>query len=139
VDWEIHCNYVFVLLALPAWSAVGQTCVHPAMPTSLAKNAEVFVWIDSQRHELKNAGLYAEDGIIRQVAKNEEFPSTADTVFDLSGKIVLIGFVKAHHHLNQTLVFRNLPAAQNNNRRDAQSLCIRNGQRLSLSSQKLWI
>jgi 8-oxoguanine deaminase len=70
--------------------------------------------MDSQRRELKGAGLYAEDGIIKQVAKNEELPSVADTVLDLSGQIVLPGFVNTHHHLNQTLT-RNLPAAQNNN------------------------
>jgi 8-oxoguanine deaminase len=33
---------------------------------------------------------------------------------DLSGQIVLPGFVNTHHHLDQTLT-RNLPAAQNNN------------------------
>src|ERR1700726_3408161 len=84
------------------------------MPTLLAKNAEILVCMDSQRRELKGAGLYAEDGIIKQVAKNEELPSVADTVLDLSGQIVLPGFVNTHHHLNQTLT-RNLPAAQNNN------------------------
>ena len=66
------------------------------------------------RRELKNAGLYAEDGIIKQVGPNEELPATADTVIDLSGQIVLPGFVNTHHHLNQTLT-RNLPGAQNNN------------------------
>src|SRR5580700_5487101 len=84
------------------------------MPTLLAKNAEVLVCMDSQRRELKGAGLYAEDGIIKQIAKNEELPATADTVLDLSGQIVLPGFVNVHHHLDQTLT-RNLPAAQNNN------------------------
>src|SRR5580700_11690525 len=84
------------------------------MPTLLAKNAEVLVCMDSQRRELKGAGLYAEDGIIKQIAKNEELPATADTVLDLSGQIVLPGFVNTHHHLDQTLT-RNLPAAQNNN------------------------
>ena len=84
------------------------------MPTLLAKNAEVLVTMDGQRRELKNAGLYAEDGIIRKVGPNEELPATADTVIDLTGQILLPGFVNTHHHLNQTLT-RNLPAAQNNN------------------------
>ena len=35
-------------------------------------------------------------------------------MLDLSGQIVLPGFVNVHHHLDQTLT-RNLPAAQNNN------------------------
>jgi 8-oxoguanine deaminase len=78
------------------------------MATLLAKNAEILV------RELKNAGLYAVDGIIQIVGGNEELPATADSVLDLSGQIVLPGFVNTHHHLNQTLT-RNLPAGQNNN------------------------
>src|SRR5271167_1000094 len=84
------------------------------MPTLLAKNADVLVTMDGQRRELKNAGLYAEDGIIKQVGPTAELPSAADTVIDLTGQIALPGFVNAHHHLNQTLT-RNFPGAQNNN------------------------
>ena len=84
------------------------------MPTLLARNAEALVTMDGQRRELKNAGLYAEDGIIKQVGPTAALPSTADTVIDLTGQIALPGFVNAHHHLNQTLT-RNFPGAQNNN------------------------
>ena len=84
------------------------------MTTVLARNAEVLVTMDGEGRELKNAGLYAENGIIKQVGANEELPRTADTVIDLGGQIVLPGFVNTHHHLNQTLM-RNLPAGQNNN------------------------
>jgi 8-oxoguanine deaminase len=109
----------------------AEPAVHSALPT---KNSEIFVFMDSQRHELKKAGLYVEHGIIRQAAKTEGLPSTADTVLDLSDQFALPRLVNAHHYLNQILV-RNLPAAQNDNRRDPGSLFIRNGQRLSLSSQ----
>src|SRR5215469_10532410 len=64
--------------------------------------------------ELADAGLFARDGIIEQVAPTAELPSTADHVLDLRGQIVLPGFVNTHHHLDQTLT-RNLPDAQNNN------------------------
>src|SRR6202045_4733463 len=84
------------------------------MATLLAKNAEVLVTMDGQRRELKNSGLYVEEGFIRCVGPNESLPATADTLIDLSGQIVLPGFVNTHHHLNQTLT-RNLDAAQNNN------------------------
>jgi 8-oxoguanine deaminase len=84
------------------------------MATLLAKNADVLVTMDGQRRELRNAGLYAEDGFIRQVGPTTELPATADTVIDLSGQIVLPGFVNTHHHLNQTLT-RNFPGAQDNN------------------------
>jgi len=84
------------------------------MTTILARNAEVLVTMDGERRELKGAGIYAENGIIKQVGPDAQLPRTADTVIDLSGQIVLPGFVNTHHHLNQTLM-RNLPAGQNNN------------------------
>jgi cytosine/adenosine deaminase-related metal-dependent hydrolase len=84
------------------------------MSTLLVRNAEVLVTMDEGRRELKEAGLYAENGIIRAVGPTRELPAHADVVLDLSGQIVLPGFVNTHHHLDQTLT-RNLPAAQNNN------------------------
>jgi 8-oxoguanine deaminase len=79
------------------------------MATPLTRNAEILVTTDGQRRELMNAGAYIEDGFIEQVGRNEELPPTAETVLDLSGQIVLPGFVNVHHHLNQTLT-RNLVA-----------------------------
>ena len=84
------------------------------MPTPLAKNASVLVTMDDGRRELSNAGLFARDGMIEQVGPTDQLPQRADLVLDLSGQIVLPGFVNTHHHLDQTLT-RNLPAAQNNN------------------------
>ena len=84
------------------------------MPTLLAKNASVLVTMDDGRRELSNAGLFARDGMIEQVGPTDQLPQRADLVLDLSGQIVLPGFVNTHHHLDQTLT-RNLPAAQNNN------------------------
>jgi 8-oxoguanine deaminase len=84
------------------------------MATLLAKNAEMLVTMDGARRELKDAGIYAVDGIITAVGPSADLPATADTVLDLSGQIVLPGFINTHHHLNQTLT-RNLPAGQNNN------------------------
>ena len=69
-------------------------------------------WTAASR--IKKCRAYAEDGIIKKVGPNEELPATADTVIDLTGQILLPGFVNTHHHLNQTLT-RNLPAGQNNN------------------------
>ena len=84
------------------------------MSTLLVRNAEMLVTMDEGRRELKEAGLYAEESIIRAVGPTTELPAHADVVLDLSGQIVLPGFVNTHHHLDQTLT-RNLPAAQNNN------------------------
>ena len=84
------------------------------MPTLLVKNAEILVTMDDQRREIRNGGLFARDGVILAVGPTAELPETADTVLDLSGQILLPGFINTHHHLNQTLT-RCLPAAQNNN------------------------
>jgi len=84
------------------------------MPTLLARNADVLVTMDEERRELRNAGLFIRDGMIEQVGPSADLPATADTVLDLSGQIVLPGFVNCHHHLDQTLT-RNIPAGQNTN------------------------
>jgi 8-oxoguanine deaminase len=84
------------------------------VPTLLVKNADVLVTMDGERRELTRAGLFARDGVIEQVGPTDQLPARGDQVLDLSGQIVLPGFVNVHHHLDQTLT-RNLPAAQDNN------------------------
>jgi 8-oxoguanine deaminase len=82
------------------------------MSTLLVRNADLLVTMDAARRELREAGLFAVDGFIRQVGGTRELPATADVVLDLAGQIVLPGLVNTHHHLNQTLT-RALPAGQN--------------------------
>ncbi len=84
------------------------------MTTLLARNATVLVTMDNERREILGGGLFARDGLIEQVGPSDELPTTADTVIDLSGQVVLPGLVNTHHHLDQTLT-RNLPQAQNTN------------------------
>jgi 8-oxoguanine deaminase len=83
-----------------------------ANKTLLAKNADCLVTMDAARRELRQASLYAVNGIIEAVGPSDELPQSADRVIDLTGQIVLPGFVNCHHHLNQTLT-RAMPAAQN--------------------------
>ena len=85
-----------------------------SVTTLLAKSADVLVTMDGERRELRDAGLFARDGVIEQVGPSSELPDTADTVLDLSGQILLPGLVNCHHHLDQVLT-RNLPAGQNTN------------------------
>src|ERR671932_1992978 len=84
------------------------------MPTLLAQNADILVTMDDGRRELPNAGLFVRDGIIEQVGPTGELPRDADIVLDMTGQILLPGFVNTHHHLDQTLT-RALPAGQNIN------------------------
>ncbi len=83
-----------------------------AMTTLLAKNAEMLVTMDADRREIPNGGIFVEDGVITKIGPMSELPSTADTVIDMTGQVVLPGMVNCHHHLDQTLT-RNVPAGQN--------------------------
>ena len=84
------------------------------MATLLAKNADMLVTMDGQRRELKDAGLFARDGMVEKVGPSTELPAGADVVLDLRGHILLPGLINCHHHLDQILT-RNLPAGQNTN------------------------
>lgn len=84
------------------------------MATLLAKNADMLVTMDGQRRELKDAGLFARDGVIEKIGPSAELPESADVVLDLKGHILLPGLINCHHHLDQILT-RNLPAGQNTN------------------------
>ncbi|HEY4351371.1 MAG TPA: 8-oxoguanine deaminase [Paraburkholderia sp.] len=80
--------------------------------TMLVKHAEVLVTMDEARRELRDAGLFIEDGRIAAVGATADLPQTADDVLDLRGHLVMPGLVNTHHHMYQSLT-RALPAAQN--------------------------
>lgn len=84
------------------------------MSTLLAKNAEVLVTMDDERREIPGGGIFVRDGLVEQIGPTSELPVDADTVIDLSGQVVMPGFVNTHHHLDQTLT-RALPVAQDIN------------------------
>jgi cytosine/adenosine deaminase-related metal-dependent hydrolase len=84
------------------------------MGTLLAKNAEILVTMDDERREIPDGGIFVRNGFVEQVGPTDELPPDADVVLDMSGQIVLPGFVNTHHHLDQTLT-RALPVAQDIN------------------------
>ncbi len=84
------------------------------MPTMLVKNTSVLATMDSGRREINNGAMFIKDGFIQQVGLTSDLPQQADQVLDLSGHVVLPGFINTHHHFYQTLT-RALPAAQNAN------------------------
>ena len=89
-----------------------------ASSTLLLKNAQLLCTMDAAAShpftgaEITDGGVFARDGIIEKIGKNQELPRHADTVIDLSGHIVIPGMVNTHHHLFQNLT-RVVPAAQN--------------------------
>ena len=67
--------------------------------------------MDDDRREIADGGMYVEDGFISQVGPTAELPGSADEILDLSGHLVLPGFINTHHHFYQTLT-RAVPGAQ---------------------------
>jgi cytosine/adenosine deaminase-related metal-dependent hydrolase len=80
----------------------------------LVKNAAVLVTMDKTRREIKDGGLYIEDGVIKQVESSDKLPKTAEVVLDMKGQLVLPGLVNTHQHLYQHLT-RVAPACQDGN------------------------
>mgnify|MGYP001816180896 CR=1 FL=1 len=81
------------------------------MSTLLVKHAQVVATMDDDRREIADGGMYVEDGFISQVGPTAELPGSADEILDLSGHLVLPGFINTHHHFYQTLT-RAVPGAQ---------------------------
>ena len=84
------------------------------MTTLLVRNATLLVTMDDRRREIPNGGLFIRDGFIEQVGSSSDLPIEADEILDLSGQLILPGFINTHHHFYQTLT-RAVPAAQNAN------------------------
>jgi len=84
------------------------------MTSLLIRHAEILVTMDDHRREIKDGGLFIQDGMIIQVGPSSELSQTADEILDLSGHIVLPGLINTHHHFYQTLT-RAVPAAQDAN------------------------
>jgi len=84
------------------------------MKTLLVKNATVVVTMNDRRQEIPDGGLFIRDGFIEQVGPSKDLPQEADEILDLTGHIILPGFVNTHHHFYQTLT-RAVPAAQDAN------------------------
>lgn len=81
------------------------------MSTLLVRNARLLLTMDDQGTRFVNGGLYAEDGVIKQVGPSDQLPATADKVLNLDNHIVMPGMVNTHHHLFQNLT-RVIPDAQ---------------------------
>lgn len=81
------------------------------MSSLVVRNASVLATMDDEGSEISGGGLYAEDGIIRQIGPSDDLPDAADEVLDLKGHVVVPGLVNTHHHFYQTLT-RAIPGAQ---------------------------
>ena len=83
------------------------------MNSLLVRNIQTLVTMNTGREELKDAALLVHDGVIAQVGRAADLPTTAETVLDLKGRyLVMPGLVNTHNHFYQTLT-RAIPAAQN--------------------------
>ena len=62
--------------------------------------------------EIRDAGLFARNGVIEQVGPTSSLPDNADQIIDMTGHVVIPGMINTHHHLFQNLT-RVVPPAQN--------------------------
>ena len=60
--------------------------------------------------EIRDAGLFARDGVIEQVGPTSSLPDNADQIIDMTGHVVIPGMVNTHHHLFQKEL--KLPCSQ---------------------------
>ncbi|MBU2052081.1 amidohydrolase family protein [Patescibacteria group bacterium] len=79
------------------------------MSTLLIKNADYIVSLDKTGRVLRKTSILIEGNKISQIGTKI---NKADSVIDASGKIVLPGFINAHHHLSQAFL-RHVPEFQN--------------------------
>ena len=80
------------------------------MKSLLIKNITALITNDETLGDIRNASVYVEDNVIKQVGPAEMVTDRADVVIDASGKMVCPGFVNTHHHFYQTLT-RAVPGA----------------------------
>ncbi|MFV9504110.1 MAG: 8-oxoguanine deaminase [Oscillochloridaceae bacterium umkhey_bin13] len=73
------------------------------MTTLLIKHATLLATMDDARTELADGGLFAVDGMITQVGPSASLPTSADTVIDAQGMLIMPGLVNTHHHFCQSL------------------------------------
>jgi 8-oxoguanine deaminase len=70
----------------------------------LIKNATALALLEPGRPYLRDGYILIRDGRIEELGTGSPpGPAPADETIDASGKVVLPGFVNAHHHLYQTL------------------------------------
>ena len=80
------------------------------MATTLIRNADTVVTMDTQRRELAGASVLVEHGAITAIGPNLPAPAGAE-IIDAAGCIVTPGLVNTHHHLYQTLT-KAVPGGQ---------------------------
>lgn len=81
------------------------------MPSLLITHCDTLVTMNDSGQELKDAGIYAEDGIIKAIGAIDSLPQQADETLDLTHHVVVPGLINCHNHLYQNLT-RVIPAAQ---------------------------
>ena len=84
------------------------------MGTLLVRGADLVLTMDRHRRRIPDGALFVRENVIDAVGPTADLPSSADTVIEAQGKIILPGLVNTHHHLYQTLT-RAVPMAQNAN------------------------
>jgi cytosine/adenosine deaminase-related metal-dependent hydrolase len=81
------------------------------MSTLLLEHIDTLAAFDDNRTRLKNAWILIKDQVIHSIGEQGSQPQEVDQRLDLSGYLVLPGFINTHHHLFQCML-RNIPSLQ---------------------------
>ena len=95
-------------------TSAAQPKVFGRPASMLVKNASVLVTMDKDRNEIKDGGIYIENGVIKQVGSTDSLPKSAEVVLDMKQHLVLPGLINTHQHLYQHLT-RVAPACEDGN------------------------
>ena len=79
--------------------------------TTLIENCRIIATMDASRREIANGWILVRGNEIEAVGERGSIADRADRTIDLSGHVVLPGFVNTHHHMFQSLT-RAVPAGQ---------------------------
>ncbi|MGI8483794.1 MAG: 8-oxoguanine deaminase [Thermomicrobiales bacterium] len=80
-------------------------------PTILIRHATLVATMDDDALEIPDASVLIVGSKIAEIGPADQLPTTADTVIDATGMVILPGLINTHHHFYQTLT-RAIPAAQ---------------------------
>ena len=81
------------------------------MMTLLLTNIDTLATFDPLRRVLKNAWIFVRDNQVEAIGSQIDPLPEADRTINLTGYLVMPGFINTHHHLFQCLL-RNIPAMQ---------------------------
>lgn len=84
---------------------------NPPSGTMLLKNIQMLATLNDEYGDIADAAIYIKSNVIQWVGKTRNIPEElrkADSIVDLSNRIVIPGLVCCHHHMYQACMLSYL-------------------------------